>query len=90
MCTPPWSLLGEDWRLVFPPPVGHLNLAYFWDSKFGGVWSKRKIVPLSGSGALPPAMSGSPASPTHHALSIMLGSLKCVRGVLTIPIWFEP
>ena len=29
MLIPPWLSLGEDWRLVFSPPAGHLNLVYF-------------------------------------------------------------
>ena len=31
---PPWSSMGEDWRVMFPPPISHLNFDQYFGSDF--------------------------------------------------------
>ena len=90
MWIPPWSSLGEDWRVAFPPPVQPFKFCLLLWFRLGGLGLKGRLFPCLGvehSLQLCPEAS---TSPTGHTLFILFGSLKCSGWVLTISIGFEP
>ena len=70
-----WSLLGEDWRVTFPPPLAIYIvtsiLILILSSGF-----EREVISLPGCGTLSPTMSSTPTSPAFHVFSLPLSSLE--------------
>ena len=89
MWTLLWLLLEEDWRLVFPLPFGPLNLAYFLGLSLGG-WAQKEGYSPVWEWSILSSYVLFPTSPTSHVLSIMLGPLKCIGGIIIVPTGFNP
>ena len=89
MLIPLWSSLGEDWRVVFPPPASHLNFVCHPDSgsdcwvlkgdySLVWVWNTLSNYVLS------------PQIPSMSYFFILYLSLECSGWVLTISIGITP